>query len=52
VVGATTGELAAFAPTTVAQLAALDAAWLVALVALREVLARIGWRPASERFAA
>jgi hypothetical protein len=51
-VGATTGELAAFAPTTVAQLAALDAAWLVALVTLREVLARIGWRPASERFAA
>jgi len=51
-VGTATGELAAFAPATVAQLAALDAAWLVALVALREVLARIGWRPASERFAA
>lgn len=43
-VAAITGELAHFAPITVMQLAALDAAWLVALVVLREALALIGWR--------
>jgi|SRR5579863_4936127 len=39
-----TGELAEFAPATVARLAALDAAWLAALVVLREALALLGWR--------
>lgn len=44
VVAAVSGELAHFAPATVAQLAALDAAWLAALVVLREALALMGWR--------
>ncbi|MGH6974572.1 MAG: hypothetical protein ACRED6_08095, partial [Stellaceae bacterium] len=39
-----TGELAEFAPATVARLAALDAAWLAALVVLRETLTLLGWR--------
>ncbi|MGH6968991.1 MAG: hypothetical protein ACREEL_10295 [Stellaceae bacterium] len=51
-VAAATGELAEFAPITVAQLAALDAAWLAAVVVLHEALALIGWRAASLRLAA
>ena len=43
-VAAATGELAEFTPTIVARLAALDAAWLAALVVLREALALTGWR--------
>jgi len=43
-VAAATGELAEFAPATIAQLAALDAAWLAGLVVLREALALMGWR--------
>jgi len=48
-VATATGELGHFAPATVAQLAALDAAWLVALVVLREVLALMGWRSLGSR---
>lgn len=51
-VAAATGELAGFAPAIVAQLAMLEAAWLVALVALHEVLAFVGWRPSDWRLAA
>ena len=46
---AATGELAEFAPATVARLAALDAAWLAALVVLREALALMGWRNLGRR---
>ncbi|HEV2263859.1 MAG TPA: hypothetical protein VGR79_04930 [Stellaceae bacterium] len=48
-VATATGELAEFAPTTVARLAALDAAWLAALVVLREALALMGWRNLGSR---
>jgi NhaP-type Na+/H+ and K+/H+ antiporter len=51
-VAAATGELAEFAPAIVGQLAVLEAAWLVALVALQEGLAFVGWRPADRRLAA
>ncbi len=44
-----TGELAEFAPATVAQLAVLDAAWLAALVVLREALVLMGWRNLGRR---
>ncbi|MGH6996531.1 MAG: hypothetical protein ACREES_12580 [Stellaceae bacterium] len=44
-----TGELAEFAPATVARLAALDATWLAALVVLRETLALLGWRTLGSR---
>lgn len=43
-VATASGELAEFAPATIARLAALDAAWLAALVVLHEVLALMGWR--------
>jgi len=46
-VAAATGELAEFAPVIVARLAALDAAWLAALVALHDALALMGWRSLS-----
>lgn len=49
-VGAATGELLAFAPSTVARLAAVDAAWLAALAVLHEALVWVGWRPANPRF--
>jgi len=48
-VAVATGELRHFTPATVAQLAALDAAWLVALVVLREALALMGWRSLGSR---
>ncbi|MGB8180944.1 MAG: hypothetical protein WCF13_01095 [Stellaceae bacterium] len=48
-VAAATGELGHFAPATVAQLAALDVAWLAALVVLREALALMGWRSLGSR---
>src|SRR5579875_613292 len=48
-VAAVTGELAAFAPATVAQLLALDAAWFAALVAIRQALALVGWHAARLR---
>lgn len=48
-VAAMTGELEHFAPATVAQLAALDAAWLAGLVVLREALALMGWRNLGHR---
>lgn len=48
-VAAATGELAEFAPAIVARLVALDAAWLAALVVLREVLALMGWRTLGSR---
>jgi hypothetical protein len=51
-VAVATGELAEFAPAIVAQLAVLQAAWLVALVALHEVFAFVGWRPGARRLAA
>lgn len=44
-----TGELAEFAPAVVARLAALDAAWLAALVVLREALVLLGWRTLGNR---
>lgn len=44
-----TGELAEFAPAVVARLAALDAAWLAALVVLREALVLLGWRTLGSR---
>ncbi|HYL47827.1 MAG TPA: hypothetical protein VET84_00525 [Stellaceae bacterium] len=48
-VAVATGELGHFTPATVAQLAALDAAWLAALVVLREALALMGWRSLGSR---
>ena len=48
-VAAVTGELEHFAPATVAQLAALDAAWLAGLVVLHEALALMGWRNLGRR---
>ncbi|MDE2230011.1 MAG: hypothetical protein KGL11_13365 [Alphaproteobacteria bacterium] len=51
-VAAMSGKLAEFTPATVAQLAALDAAWLAALAVLHEALALIGGRLTSLRLAA
>ena len=48
-VATATGELAEFAPAIVARLAALDAAWLAALIVLREALALMGWRNLGRR---
>jgi hypothetical protein len=41
--GLASGELANFTPALVRDLALLDAAWLVGLVALHEILVRLGW---------
>lgn len=48
-VATVTGELTNFSPAIVARLAALDAAWLAALVVLREVLTLMGWRTLGSR---